>query len=136
MTDKIKILVIDDEEGICELFKSAFEGVYQVITSNQINEGKEKAKEGKPELIFLDNNLPDGRGIEIIKELQLLAPHTPLVMITGQGDVELAERAMDLGAHDYITKPFDVNKLKHRVEQIFKIHKLEQEIAELKGGTS
>jgi len=136
MTDeKRKMVVVDDEKGIRDLFQTTFEDQFHVVVAPNIAEGIACIDKEKPHLLFLDICLPDGNGLEQLPNIRSQFPAMLIVMMTGSGDVGKADKAMKSGANDYITKPFNVNKLQHRTEQLLKIKELEKEIQHFKEGS-
>ncbi len=111
-----KILVVDDEPSIVDLIKMEleFEG-YQVFTAYDGLEAVEKALEIKPDLILLDIMLPKKNGYDVCRELvpQL---STPIILLTAKTDIIDKVLGLELGADDYITKPFDNRELLARVK--------------------
>lgn len=111
-----KILVVDDEVSIVDLIKMEleFEG-YQVFTAYDGLEAVEKALEIKPDLILLDIMLPKKNGYDVCRELvpQL---SSPIILLTAKTDIIDKVLGLELGADDYITKPFDNRELLARVK--------------------
>ncbi|KLU66606.1 transcriptional regulatory protein ZraR [Desulfosporosinus acididurans] len=124
-----KILVIDDEERMCWALERALshEG-YQVMTATRGLEGIRLAKENEPSLVILDLKMPDLDGIEVLKELKSLYPNVPVIMITAHGTIDTAIEAMKIGAMDYITKPFKLEKIKVQVQQALHLSNLENQV--------
>ncbi|MFN7134226.1 MAG: response regulator, partial [Myxococcales bacterium] len=115
-----RVLVVDDEAVVRHLLtamlKSAGIGVEVAETAAQ---GMARLHKGGIRVALVDKNLPDGTGLDIIKKAKTFAPETEFILMTGYGDLEIAVRAMDAGATGYISKPFDVNAVRERVEQAF-----------------
>src|SRR5512142_404042 len=107
-----KILVVDDEVGVRDSLRMIFKKDYTVITAGSAKEAWEKILTEEPDLIFLDIIMPQKDGMELLKEIREAQPLTPVVMLTATKTVKTAVDAMKLGAHDYVTKPFDVDELK------------------------
>lgn len=105
-----KALIIDDELDTCFLLSMALKkcGI-PTLTAHSLKEGFEKLKSEKPQLVFLDNNLPDGLGIEQIQKIKIAFPNIKLVMITAIS--ALKEKAILLGANFFIEKPLDLSKI-------------------------
>ncbi|MDN5292822.1 MAG: two-component system, OmpR family, alkaline phosphatase synthesis response regulator PhoP [Eubacteriales bacterium] len=114
-----KILVVDDEPNIVELvrFNLEREG-YEVIAAGRGSEGLKAAREKKPDLIILDIMLPEIDGYEICRLLQQDAEtsHIPIIMLTARGEEVDRVLGLELGADDYITKPFSPRELVARVK--------------------
>jgi len=118
-----KILVIDDEEDIRELlnYNLTKEG-YKVLLASDGNEGLRIIREQKPDLIVLDLMLPGLDGLDvcrIVKNDRDLK-NIPIVMLTAKGEEEDIINGLDLGADDYITKPFSVSVLIARIKTVFR----------------
>ncbi|EGW39540.1 sigma-54 dependent transcriptional regulator [Desulfosporosinus sp. OT] len=113
-----KILVIDDEERMCWALDRALshEG-YQVVTATRGLQGIDQTRETNPSIVILDLKMPDIDGIEVLKEIKKINPSIPVIMITAHGTIDTAIEAMKIGATDYITKPFKLDKLKVLVKQ-------------------
>ena len=108
-----RVLIIDDEENIralcAEIARSAGLEPHQAADGKQ---GLELLAEVLPDFVLLDVNLPGRDGMDILKEIRVRFPSTRVVMVTGYASVDRAVMAMKLGAHDYITKPFAVARLR------------------------
>lgn len=103
----MKILLIDDEEAILDVFKQALEQAQiEVLTSLTGNDGMQKTRTEHPDLIFLDQVLPDMNGNEVLQQLKA-DPDTkniPIAMLSNFNQDTLVENAMKMGAADYILK--------------------------------
>jgi two-component system alkaline phosphatase synthesis response regulator PhoP len=118
-----KILVVDDEENIRELvrYNLAREG-YQVTTVASGEEALKQVGEGPPDLIVLDLMLPGMDGFDVCRQLKndnRLA-HIPIVMLTVKGDESDIVVGLELGADDYITKPFSPKVLLARIKAVLR----------------
>jgi len=122
MSDK-RILVVDDEEHIVELIKFNLEkNGYKVITADNGKDALEIAKEQHPDLVLLDLMLPGIDGLEVCKEIRKEASisNMPIIMITAKGEELDKILGLELGADDYITKPFSVRELIARSKAILR----------------
>jgi len=127
--DRIKILVIDDEQGIRDLFIQALEeDDYEVLTVDNGEQGLEIIKNERPNVIFLDLKLPGIDGLEVLKRISDLEIKPIVIMITGHGTIAKAAKTMDLGAYDYIVKPFDIDDIIKLMKQALKLDNLEKNI--------
>jgi len=127
--DKTKVLVIDDEQGIRDLFIQALEDDdYEVLTVDNGEEGLDIIKNEKPNVTFLDLKLPGIDGLEVLKRISDLESKPIVIMITGHGTIAKAAKTMDLGAYDYIVKPFDIDDIIKLMKQALKIDKLEKDV--------
>lgn len=133
-----KILIIDDEPQIRKLLKlSLSSSSAKIIEAVNGREGIEFSKNYLPDLILLDMNLGDMSGIEVLKETRAWY-ELPILILSVENNSDLIVKALNLGADDYLTKPFDVNELMARINvclrrskkkeienPIFKFQKLE-----------
>ncbi len=120
---KEKILVVDDEEDILELIRHnlAREG-YQVVCATAGESAVHKAESEKPDLIVLDLMLPGIDGLEVARNLKYNAQtrHIPIVMLTAKGDESDIVTGLEMGADDYITKPFSPRVLIARIRAVIR----------------
>jgi len=114
---KKKILIIEDEKELISGLKLNldFEG-YDVIWALDGQEGLNKALEEKPDLILLDIMLPQKNGLEVCRELRGQNVTIPIIMLTAKGEEVDKVVGLEIGADDYITKPFSVKELLARVK--------------------
>jgi two-component system response regulator PilR (NtrC family) len=107
------LLIIDDEQSILDLVSLLFEGDgFMVETAHSAAEAQ-KALAGRGyDLVLCDILMPDGNGLELLKEIKASSPNTAVVMMTAYTSTKDAIEAMKLGAYDYVSKPFDVEELK------------------------
>jgi signal transduction histidine kinase len=113
-----KILVIDDEIGICKGCRRVLEPEgFQVDTACTIKEGLNKILNGDYDLVLLDVMMPDGRGIDLLGPINESDPEIVIIIITGYATVELAVNAIRQGAYDFISKPFTSDLLLITVSQ-------------------
>ncbi|MBM7648849.1 two-component system alkaline phosphatase synthesis response regulator PhoP [Bacillus ectoiniformans] len=115
------ILVVDDEQSIVTLIKYNLEQAgYQVISAVDGEEGLHKAVEESPDLIILDWMLPGLDGMEVCKELRQRKVSTPILMLTAKDEEFDKVLGLELGADDYMTKPFSPRELIARVKAILR----------------
>jgi two-component system response regulator HydG len=121
-TPPLKVLIIDDEEGIRRLCGTVASAAgMEVSAAGTVDEGRELARELRPDYVFLDVHLPDGNGLELLRELRVLLPAARIVMITGLSTVEAAVEAMKLGAYDYLRKPDIVPQIREILARPLKV---------------
>ena len=132
MAANTKILIIDDEQGIRDLFSTAMEDQYQVLSADNGEDGLKIAKKEKPDIVFLDLKLPGMDGIDVLRKIKELNSEIITIMITGYGTVEKAVEAMELGAYEYIVKPLNVKEVEVLIGQALKMHALETEVTSLR----
>lgn len=119
--DRKQILVIDDDYGITTSISRLLEDKYSVFSATSGYEGLWRAKELLPDLVLLDLKLPDIWGMEVLERLKELDSDIPVIVMTAYGRVEEAVQAIKLGAADFITKPFDNDKLRENIEKFFSL---------------
>lgn len=119
MTDT-KILVIDDDPNICELLKMYFENEgYDVKVASDGVEGLSYFKIFSPDLVLLDIMMPKKDGWQVCREIREISSK-PIIMISGKSDVFDKVLGLELGADDYLVKPFDVKELSARVKAVLR----------------
>ena len=107
-----KILVVDDEPAILRFLKSFLEKRhYAAVTASTGQEALEKFREEAPEVVLLDIRLPDRNGLEVLKEMKRIDPRVSVIIVTAVTDDEIGKRALELGAFDYLIKPFELGHL-------------------------
>lgn len=106
------VLVVDDEKGIRETLSEilADEG-YEVLTASSGEEALLIVKDHLPDIVFLDIWLPDMDGLEILQNLKGADNSLPVIMISGHGNIEIAVKALKLGAYDFLEKPLSLEKV-------------------------
>lgn len=139
-----KILIIDDERGIRNTLREilADEGHNVEVAENGIN-GLQMATKNAYDLIFSDIKMPEMDGIEVLSAIKntgeyanqntpIASAETPIVMITGHGDVETAVQALKLGAYDFLLKPLDLNRILITTKNALESKQLRQETKQLR----
>lgn len=107
-----KILVVDDERAIRNTLKEILEDEgHGVEIAENGKQGFEKAKEQQYDLIFSDIKMPEMDGMELLSALREAEVESPIVMISGHGNIETAVESIKKGAFDFITKPIELNRL-------------------------
>ena len=106
-----KILVVDDDKNICELLRLYLEKEgYSVIISNEGEEAIAKFNSLKPDLILLDIMLPTLDGWQVCREIRKTS-NVPIIMLTAKGETFDKVLGLELGADDYVVKPFDTKEV-------------------------
>ena len=128
-----RILVVDDEYLIRWTLQQNLEKEgYEVLLAETGEEGLEKVKEEAPDLVLLDIKLPGMDGFEVLaKTLEMDKGIIP-IMITAYEEVDKVVRAMRMGAFDYITKPFDFNKVRLSIQKALEASQLKREVRHLR----
>ncbi len=109
---KTRMLVVDDEESLAEFLRLLFEKEgYNVHIANSVEEAHHRLDERTFDLVLCDILMPDGNGLELLKEIKAQNSATEVIMMTAYASNKSAIEAMKLGAYNYISKPFDVEEL-------------------------
>lgn len=115
------LLLVEDERDILENNRCFFETKgYRVLTAENIAGARERIANERLDAIVLDIMLPDGNGLDILKELRETGTKTPVIMLTAWGKPSDVARGLTLGANDYLSKPFTYEVLLARVEAMFR----------------
>ena len=127
------ILVVDDDRNLIEVLKVRIESAgYDVTTALREEDAREAVKGQRFDLAVIDLQLERGDGISLMKELHLLAPNLPVIILTAYGTIESAVEAIKQGAFSYITKPFESRDLLFQIEKAMENMRLTGEIRRLK----
>jgi len=117
---KQKVLVIDDEENVCELISLYFgKAGYEVLTATDGTDGIEKVRQDRPDIVILDLMLPGMDGLDVCKELRKQS-NIPIIMLTARTDEVDRVLGLEIGADDYVTKPFSPRELLARVKAVLR----------------
>ncbi len=125
-TDKVKILVIDDEPNIVQTLQDRLEmNDYEVVTAGNGKEGLKKAQQEKPDVILLDVIMPIMDGHEMLEVLrkQPGGNFSSVIMLTARSQTQDIARANACGIDDYIVKPFDLSELLEKIEVVVESRK-------------
>ena len=118
MENKIHILVVDDDDRIRALLKEYLnDNNFVVSTAHNADDAKNKLKHFKLDLIVLDVMMPGQNGYDLTKEIKAKNT-TPIILLTAKGEVESRIKGLELGADDYIGKPFEPKELLLRIKNI------------------
>ncbi len=133
MDGKGKILIVDDEKLVRWSLSEDFQKEdYQVDTAEDGKTALARIEAEQYDLILLDIRLPDANGIEILQTVKQANPNSTVIMMTAYGDIETAVEAMRAGAYDYVTKPFNVDEIRARVERAIETSHLKEQVSYLK----
>ncbi|MBU0559725.1 MAG: sigma-54 dependent transcriptional regulator [Bacteroidetes bacterium] len=129
---KKRILIVDDDKSICFAFKKTFDSnEFEVIDKNSGTEALNFLKIDSVDVIFMDITMPDIGGLDVTKKIREENILTPIIIITGMGDLNTAVQAMKLGAFDYLTKPLDIEKLRITARRAIEMKEMENKIKNL-----
>ncbi len=118
---KLKLLIIEDDEKILEAITEYFSRTgYTVQTAEDGLSGVQAALNDRPDAIVLDLMLPKMDGLAVCRELREKAPYIPILMLTAKDDVVDKVLGLEMGADDYITKPFSLRELEARIKSVMR----------------
>jgi len=122
----MKILVIEDELALCETIVSYLEEEgYRCEQAGTVELGSEKVNLYEYDCMLVDIGLPDGSGLSLIKELKKCHPETGIIIISAKNSLDDKISGLDLGADDYLTKPFHLPELNSRIKSLLRRRKFE-----------
>ncbi|MFW5500887.1 MULTISPECIES: sigma-54-dependent transcriptional regulator [unclassified Maridesulfovibrio] len=118
MAESYKVLVVDDEESILKLLSKELSSPERIVqTANCAKTAREMVRKERYEVIVSDIRLPDGDGLELLTEFKDMEPDVEVILITGHGNIDNAVEAIRIGAYDYITKPFRLDRVELVVDR-------------------
>ncbi|MBI4395503.1 MAG: response regulator [Elusimicrobia bacterium] len=113
---KGRILVVDDEQVVRDVLERFLKGKgFEVLTASDGEEALSRVKQDRPHLVLLDMRMPKMDGLEVLKALKGIDHEVAVMMITANNDLTTARRCMEMGAFDYIVKPFQLSYLETTV---------------------
>ena len=113
-----KILICDDELGVRESLNLILENIYALDFASSGDEAIQKIEKNQYDGLLLDIKMPQKNGLETLEEIRKISSDIKVIIITGYQSVETATKAVQLGAFDYITKPFDSSEVIEKVGKI------------------
>jgi two-component system response regulator PilR (NtrC family) len=129
-----RVLIIDDESSLVDFLTvlCVAEG-YDVTQALSVSEARERLSESTPDLVLCDMMMPDGNGLDLLREIRAQGSTAAVIMMTAFTSTKSAIEAMKLGAYDYVPKPFDVDELKVVVHRALEKQRLVDENVWLRG---
>jgi len=113
-----KLLIADDEPDVRKTLALVFAKAYEIVEACDGAEAVRVADEEKPDLVLLDVMMPEMTGIQVLEALKLTRANLPIIMLTGEQDLDTAKRTLDHGATMYVTKPYDPKYLRQQVDRL------------------
>lgn len=121
MDNKTTILLIEDDPAVARsLSKGLQRDGYEVVWKSLGEEGLAYARKNPPHLIILDVRLPDGSGFDVCRRMRQAGIHQPILILTAQGDEIDKILGLEIGADDYMTKPFSLRELLTRIRALLR----------------
>lgn len=134
MNNKYKIMIIEDEENIIRFLKALLEANdYQVLSARTVDAGLVAFSSHLPDLVILDLGLPGCDGTEFLRKIRT-SNATPVIVLSARSEESDKVNALDMGANDYVTKPFGSAEFLARVRSILRNHRRGSEEGKLPGG--
>ena len=131
MNNAIQLLVVEDERNVGETLSERLQAAgYRVTLAESAARARLAWRSEAPKLALLDVGLPDGNGFALARELRAAAPQTAIIFLTAHGNPEERVRGLEIGADDYVTKPFHFRELLLRIQNCLK---RAQDLADLPG---
>ena len=128
-----QILVVDDDEAIRWTLREALQGWgFTANEAGSVQEGVRQFKADLPAAVLLDIDLPDGSGLDVLRELKREHPESIVIMITGNVQVDNTISALRGGAYDFIAKPINLEELRITIRNALETRHLRREIAQVK----
>jgi len=128
-----RILIVDDEKSLVDFLSLLCSGEgYGVAVAYSAGEAREQLAQTSPDLVLCDVMMPDGNGLDLLREIRAHEPAPAVVMMTAYTSTKTAIEAMKLGAADYVAKPFDVDELKVVIHNALETRRLAAEVVYLR----
>lgn len=129
----VRVLIVEDEKLIRWSLRQKFEARgFDVTDAENATEAREAISAGVYDLVMLDYKLPDGTGLEVLRDIRKTDDDVVVIMMTAYSSIESAVDAMKLGAYDYVTKPFDMDYVLRTSDKALETTKLRREVRELR----
>ncbi len=116
----MKLLLLEDDTALSNILIDFLEESYEVVHTYSMKKALSLSEENQFDIYIFDINLPDGDGISLLRELRAFNDETPTIFITAFHSVKYLQSAFESGANDFIKKPFDLEELAQRIENIKK----------------
>ncbi|ADN10102.1 response regulator transcription factor [Sulfurimonas autotrophica] len=114
----MKILLLEDDTALANILVDFLEDEYEVVQTYSMKKALQLSENERFDLYIFDINVPDGNGISLLRELRDFNDETPTIFITAFHDSKYLKSAFESGANDFIKKPFDLEELAQRIENI------------------
>jgi len=114
----MRVLILEDDELIADLLETVVSGLYSgalIYIADRVSVARSVWRSNPADLVIADWNLPDGSGLELVRDVRKTHPETPVVIVTGRADRDSILAAANLGINGYISKPFNVELVRERL---------------------
>ncbi|MDP9352076.1 MAG: response regulator, partial [Chloroflexota bacterium] len=132
--DRRRILVADDDASIRALLRDFLEeenfDVQVALDGEQV---LQQIDDAKPDLVLMDVRMPKLDGIGVLSKIRSSGTRVPMIVMTAFGSSNIAIKAIQLGAHDYITKPFDLEEISEKLDRFFERENMGAELKDVRG---
>ncbi len=126
------LLVVDDEAGVRQSLQMVFNKNFRILEAKSADEAVQKMADEKPDIVLLDIVMPGADGLSVLKHMKSIHQECQVIMLTALNTARAAFAARGTGAFDYVTKPFEVEELRMRVEHALEKVQLSRELERLK----
>jgi len=126
-----KLLIVDDDQHLLESLRVVFTGLYVVSTALSAEEAADLLGKEPFDVMLLDVILPGASGVEFLQFVRKFQPNLPVIMISGASSIKPVMKALELGAADFIRKPFDIDELRLVVVRALHVNDLKHQVAGL-----
>ena len=126
------LLVVDDETGVRQSLQLVFNKTFRVIEAASADDAIPKVSEERPDVVLLDIMMPGADGLSVLKQIKSVQPDCQVIMLSGLNTARTGFTARGTGAFDYLTKPFDVEELRLKVEHALEKVQMSRELERLK----
>ena len=130
----MKILIVEDETLLSETIVAYLkkEG-YRTEQAGTLDQGREKVNLYEYDCVLVDIGLPDGNGLSLVREIKGCHPETGIIILSAKNSLDNKVNGLDLGADDYLTKPFHLSELNSRIKSLLRRRKFEGQLAYVVG---
>jgi CheY-like chemotaxis protein len=108
-----RVLIVDDEPELTEVVREYLQDHYEVVVANSGTTALASFRQRRPDVVFLDINMPGASGVEVLKELRRADPTLPVIMVTVNTEAAVLQECLREGAFAYVPKPFDLKYVQH-----------------------
>jgi len=108
-----RVLIVDDEPELTEVVREYLQDHFEVVVANNGPAALASFRQRRPDVVFLDINMPGPSGVEVLKELRRADPTLPVIMVTVNTEAAVLQECLREGAFAYVPKPFDLKYVHH-----------------------